>query len=526
MFKLAAIQTRHEHFRETIDSFGHRLPEVAFGLAVVAQAVAVLAATYFPYCDAPVHLSRWVMLNRYWSGDPLAGVVLIPRASNSLLSDLLGAGMVRLLGPQYAIKLVVVTLALLPGAGMYALLCTVAPRLRGWGLVGLLLGLNRYLMLGFLNYQLALGLLLFWLALYFRFKPRLDAPRIMGLTAFGVVLSQVHMSSIAILVLVVGSDALIDAIAAYRRRDLNRALRSLLLPLCILAVPLLIVALTPSGQGGQADAPNVWPYEFRTPINKFVHLLSPFFTNSLLDTAIFLIGYLASVATFVWFVCRPGRWTWSILAVALLLFCFAIFPVSIRGTYDVDVRFLIPAYLLVFISVVPIETEYGLGRKGLLVPLLACLIHDGSFAIASRTIDGELARYKAILERIPPGKTVHEIVLLEPHFRMPTYYQFDSWYVVEKHGRVSGTFGSPLWTYYEHFRLTDPVRYVPDIRKEAGYKPKVDPEKMRQTYDYVVLVGEKPEVLAELEKAGKVVEAASPFTVLKISKSQDDAAER
>ncbi|HKM55285.1 MAG TPA: hypothetical protein VJY33_17905 [Isosphaeraceae bacterium] len=49
---------------------------------------------------------------------------------------------------------------------------------------------------------------------------------------------------------------------------------------------------------------------------------------------------------------------------------------------------------------------------------------------------------------------------------------------------------------------------------------------MRQTHDYVVLVGENPEVLAELVKAGKVVEAASPFTVLKISKSQDDAAER
>ena len=78
----------------------------------------------------------------------------------------------------------------------------------------MLLGINRYFLMGFLNYQLGLGSLLLWLALYWRFKPRLNVARISPLTAFGVVVSQIHLSSIAILVLVVGSDALVDAIDA------------------------------------------------------------------------------------------------------------------------------------------------------------------------------------------------------------------------------------------------------------------------------------------------------------------------
>ncbi len=436
---MAVIETESGWSRATTYPPSPWYPELAFCLALMVQAAVVLTATYLPYCDAPDHLARWVMINRYWAGDPAAGVVIVPRPSNYLIADMMGAALVHLIGPRTALKLVAVILSLLPGVGLYTLLRTVAPVLRGWALVGLLLGINRYFLLGFLNYQLALGLLLLWLAMYWGFKPRLNMVRIAALAAFGVFLSQVHLSSIAILVIVVGSDALVDAIRVGRRWRCKEALSSILMPLSTLTIPLLVVASTPSGTAGSASASTYHHVlQFRSPIRKCLQIVGPFFTLSALESAILVLGYFASAGTFLWFVCRPGRWNRTILAVAALLFCFAIFPVSIRGTYDVDVRFLLPAYFLIFASRTPIGTGDELSRKGLLVPMLACLLHDGSVGLECGRIDEELSRCYEVLQRIPTGQTVLEIVVQEPPFGVPIYEHFAQWYIVEKNGASPG----------------------------------------------------------------------------------------
>ena len=268
---------------------------------------------------------------------------------------------------------------------------------------------------------------------------------------------------------------------------------------------------------GRAVTSNVSTFEFRSPVRKCFQIVGPFFTLSMLESAILVLGYLASVATFISSACRPGRWNRTVLAVTSLLFCFAIFPVSIRGTYDVDVRFLLPAYLLVFASRTPIGTGDDLGQKGLLVPLLACLLHDGTVALESRRIDKELSRCHEILQRIPPGQTILEVVVQKPHFGVPIYEHFAHWYIVEKNGRVSGTFGSPTWPYFEHFRLTDPIRYHPNMGWLVKVKPKVDPGRMMETYNFAMLMGEDQQVLAELKRVGRVVEHRYPITLLEIS---------
>jgi len=502
--------------RSRIVTLGPWLPDFAFCLALAAQIFVVLVSTYMPYVDAINHLARWVMMDRYWSGDPSAGMVFVLRPSNYLISDLIGATLVHLFGPQFAFKSMAVATSLLPGVGLYALLRTVAPQLRGWALVGLLLGINRYFLTGYLNYQLGLGLVFLWLALYWRFKSRPDPARVACLMVFGVVLSQIHLSSIAVLTVVVGWDALADAIDVSRRKGPKEALSSLFFPASALAIPFLVAALTP---GGGSDVPFASFFEFRSPLRKCLQILGPFFTLSMLQSVLLIVGYLASVGTFVWFVCRPGKWNRNIFSVASLFLCFAVFPVSIRGTYDVDVRFLLPAYLLVFISRTPIGTRKDLGWKGLLVPFMACFLHDGAVAIESRRIDEELLRYDAILQQIPPGQTVLDVVAQRPHFGVPIYKHFAHWEVVKKRARLAGTFGSPHYPFFEHFRLIDPVQYSPDLGWLTTGQPMIDPERLSQTYSFVVLVGEDKETLAQLESVATVVERRYPITLLRVTKS-------
>ena len=128
-----------------------------------------------------------------------------------------------------------------------------------------------------------------------------------------------------------------------------------------------------------------------------------------------------------------------------------------------------------------------------------------------------LSRCHEILQRIPPGQTILEVVVQKPHFGVPIYEHFAHWYIVEKNGRVSGTFGSPTWPYYEHFRLTDPIRYHPNMGWLVKDKPKVDPGRMMETYNFAMLIGEDQGVLAELKRVGRVVEHRYPITLLEIS---------
>jgi hypothetical protein len=497
-------------------SLGPWLPDFAFCLALAAQTLVVLVPTHMPYVDAVNHLARWVMMDRYWSGDPSAGMVFVLRPSNYLISDLMGATLVHLIGPQFAFKSMAVATSLLPGVGLYALLRTVAPQLRGWALVGLLLGINRYFLTGYLNYQLGLGLVFLWLALYWRFKSRPNPARVAWLIVFGVVLSQIHLSSIAVLTIVVGWDALADALDVTRRKGPKEALSSLFFPASTLAIPFLATALTQSGWSGVV--PIASRFVFRSPLRKCFQIVGPFFTLSMLQSVLLVVGYLASVGTFVWFVCRPGKWNRNILSVASLFLCFAVFPVSIRGTYDVDVRFLLPAYLLVFISRTPTGTSKDMGSKRLLVPFLACFLHAGAVAIESRRIEAELSRFDAILQHIPPGQTVLDVVAQPPHFGVPIYKHFAHWEVVKKRARLAGTFGSPHYPYFEHFRLIDPVQYEPDLGSLTAGQPMIDPERLSQTYSFVVLVGGDEEILAQLERVARVVERRYPITLLRVTK--------
>jgi hypothetical protein len=489
--------------------------DTAFGLAVFVQSCVVLSAIYLPYCDAINHLARWVMLSRYFAGDPTAGVVLQPRLSNYLVVDLLGAALVRLGGELFAYKLMAVLLAVLPGIGLYALLASTRPALRGWAMVGLLLGINRYYLTGYLNYQFALGLIFLWLAMYWRVKRAPSPSSVAGLVIFGLLASQVHLSSIAVLSIVVGCDALCDAVTIQRRGRPADAIRAFALPLAALGLPFIVAAMTPSGSTGAED---ISPYLWRSPLKKVVQVVGPFYSLSWFESAVQLIGYLGCVTVYVGVSCRPGRWNRHLIAVVLLLVCFAVFPVSIHGTYDVDVRFLLPAYLLLFISRNRTDRRTSYSRFELVVPLVACLAHCSAVAVESRMIDRELSSYYAILQELPAEKTILDVVVRKPHFGVPIYKHFAKWYVIGQRGRVPELFGSPQSPFFEHFRLTNPVPYEPDLGWLARQQTKVDAKRLRETYDYILLVGEDKDTEAELAKAANIAKHTGQINLLSVQK--------
>lgn len=49
----------------------------------------------------------------------------------------------------------------------------------------------------------------------------------------------------------------------------------------------------------------------------------------------------------------------------------------------------------------------------------------------------------------------------------------------------------------------------------------IDPERLSQTYSFIVLVGEDKETLAQLERVATVVERRYPIILLRVTKSPE-----
>ncbi len=50
-------------------------------------------------------------------------------------------------------------------------------------------------------------------------------------------------------------------------------------------------------------------------------------------------------------------------------------------------------------------------------------------------------------------------------------------------------------------------------------KPKVDPERMRETYNFALLIGENQGVLADLTKVGRISERTDQVTLFEIART-------
>ena len=216
------------------------LDDVLVAAAFVAQAAVVLSVRYLPYSDATNHLSRYVLMEQYWFGTPPDYVEVSLRPSSYIGLDLMGVALVHFFSVQIAAKVLALLSVLAPGIGMYLLLCATCPERRGWALVGVLLGFNRYFFLGFFNYTIGIGLLLIWLAAYRRIKARPTLLSLIALGVCGIVLAVVHLSTIIILAVIVAASCLFSTYITWRAVERTAHIRSALVALITLGPALLI----------------------------------------------------------------------------------------------------------------------------------------------------------------------------------------------------------------------------------------------------------------------------------------------
>jgi hypothetical protein len=493
-----------------------RLPLVVFLVGLGVNVGLVLSLRHnFPFEDSVNHLTRWVLMARAWTGHGASYVRLHAVPSPYLGLDLVGAALATVLSPATTLRVMAVLVVASIPVGFYLLLRAVGRENTGWSLVGVLIGFGFFAHVGFMNYTIGVGIALAWLAAWWPYRAALTPARL-ALLSVGIIIAYLfHLSSPLIILVVIWIDMLLNW------RD-PRWKRVTVITGVLALFVVVQLAMTPIGghAGGHGAT------SFGTPWSKIRNILSPFY----------VYGYgqaLAAIAMYVlalWLFLRTNpkrhwRSTWGLSIVAFLALYF-IFPANLPGAGYLDMRWLLPAFLLPFLVAGGDGQRVSPGVLGTL--LVASLINSAILARSMRTIDHDLDDYAAALDRLPPGQNIFPLVADEMRWgpRVLPYRHFAFWYQIERGGRVPSLFNyggdgneAPNLSFMPYFEETSHL-YPPPPWWNGGQAKAIEPldwPRILSEYNYVIVAGPDPRVRREVSAHTREAYSVGEISVFQIS---------
>jgi hypothetical protein len=511
-------------------------PEALLAVAIAVSLLVALTVTSFPFEDAMNHLARYLLMDRALFGpDPgYVSVRLLPTPYIGL--DLVGVGLVHTLGPDATLRVLGLAALAAPPLGMYVLLRATAPERRGWALVGALMGFNAFLLAGFLNYVVAVGLALAWLGFWWPRRATRSLATRLALGAGAALVFLVHLAPLLALVVVIGVHALLTVLTRRpsAQADTKAVLATVATIVAVVAAVYAAYRLTLPPPHDHSD------WHFRTLLSKVKNLLTPFYSLSAPQLAVMLLGFVASALAYQ----RATRGlkrleTFTVSALVLLAIYF-VFPMDRGNTGPIDARWLLPAALLPFCAAGTLPTR---APSLLWIPFAASLVHAAVMAPHLRRVDRDLRAYERAIALLPPGGTLLTLVADSARHGRPLVLRgYGHRYTIRSGGRVPGLYVaegySPESTPNEQFaHFREPARlYFPeerwkraagvglrrptdghwyDVIIEDGYPEYigVDRTRIAREYDYIIVAGRDPAVRALVPAGAKLMGVVSTFAV-------------
>jgi len=481
----------------SVDAGSEAKRRLIFGAFLVGLAanvgVALSLRNNFPFEDSVNHLTRWVLMAHAWTGHGAPYVRLHAIPSPYLGLDLLGAGLATVLSPSLTLRVMAVLVVLAVPVGFYLLLRAVSRENTGWALIGVVIGFGFFAHVGFMNYTIGIGIALAWLAAWWPHRSHLSTPRFACLSVGIIVAYLFHLSAPLIILVVIWLDML-QMLLLSSRRD-SRWQGVLCLTAVLAAFFILQSALTP------IVAPGTQHYShFGTPWSKIRNVFTPFYVYNYGQAAVAIAAYVLGLAFFL----RGNRrlewkstWGFSILAFLAL---YLIFPANLPGAGYLDMRWLIPAFLLPFLLAGRESKAPGLNVVATL--LVVSLINTVLLSRSVHAIDRDLDDYAAALNRLPPAKKVFPLVADDVRWgpRVLPYRHFAFWYQIERDGREPALFGWPNQSFMPYFEDMSNL-YAPPPGWDGGrieHQEPLDWERILDQYDYVIVAGPDPRVRQEV----------------------------
>jgi hypothetical protein len=374
-----------------------RLWWVALIAVSVALVFPMLLTDVPPLLDYPNHLARLMVLADN-GADPILASFYKP--SWGIIPDLgidaLGTPLMWILPVHVAGRVILSVVLLLPVLGAVAYSRALFGRATWWSLGAALVAYNACYMQGFLNFIAGTGLALLLAASWLRGRDTHPARTLAIAMAGAVVLFFCHLMGLLFYALLIGSAEL--ARLPIWLRDPRRLVLRVAYAASIFVVP---AALYLSSElNAMAEETVFLPVD-----KKFAQLLEPFASYSLsldIATAVLLTGGLVLAAA-AGRLRIPAR---SAVALGLVALIYVAAPSEYKGTYNLDMRFVVYGGYLMFCGVAPAGFRPRTAK--LLMAGVAALFLV-RMAILSDVWAGhnqDLAQLRAVLAHVQPGSRV------------------------------------------------------------------------------------------------------------------------
>jgi hypothetical protein len=363
-------------------------------IVFAAILVPIWAADYPGMLDYPVHLTRCYILAHYHDNPVWQQRFELDRSPlPNMAIDLIVTPLLRILPLLVAGKVFLSIAAALYVMGCSAVGRAVTGKPNWLALVCAFTFYNSQLFWGFVNYAFGIGVFLCVFAFWLRVRNTISPLRFFLLCLLSLVAFLAHLSSVLFLGISCSTIALFDFLH-------DRKIRNLIVKLAWLACPLLLMGgFVKRNSAGEGEAANVWG----PPIDKLTNLLSPVRSYSVtLDVGIIVFLLLCAWAML------KGSKVHRVAVVGLVFFVlFLITPQVFLRMSPSDVRYVIPAYLLLILS---IEPRWGRWQKAaLVVALTAMLIRTGSITANWLTVSHRSEQVLAMGDVLPAGARIDDL---------------------------------------------------------------------------------------------------------------------
>ncbi len=514
----------------------------AFLVGLMANLALALSVSQFPFEDVTNNLARYVVLDRAWFGGqsgPIPSYIETHFVVGPYLGlDLIGAALVHVGGPHFALHALAALVVCAVPVGFWQMLRAAGRANLAWSLVGVLIGMGFFTVVGFVNYVVGLGAAMAWLAAWW---PARESPSYwrMGALWLGIiVLYLLHLSAPLIVLVFLWVDAALTLARARTENQeetsgadgtmIRRLAHDRRIQFVVGATIVVAVMCLAGGIGSAPPAPRGAALDYPPLSHKLRNIFSAFYVFSLGQMAITMAVYGGMVLAWLVVnrhtVMQRARWSTFLFASLACFVVFLIFPAGTPGTGYLDMRWLPPLFLWPFCAA---ESQGAAPSRAVTVVMLAgCLLHDAVIGRTVRTIEHELADYHAVLQAMPPGSRVLPIVADgERHgVRIFPYRHFVFWFVIERDGRAPGLFngngegnGRPAHGFLAHFMERDHL-YEPAERWGISDFHPLDWRRIDQDYDYIVEAGANPLATRLLGEGARPVGRVGDVTLFEVRK--------
>jgi hypothetical protein len=365
---------------------------LALVLAVLGLPLGLVQAP--PLLDYLNHLARTYVL-AVGANDPALSQMYAPRWAiiPNLAIDILLPPLIQAMPVFLAGKIVVFAAIVLPLLGTVAYSRATFRERSYWPLGACLVAYNATLLLGFLNFQIGLGLALLLAAVWLRWRDARPATTLLICATGAVGLFFCHLMALALFLVLIGAREL-ESIWRAPAEALARLPRLV----AVAVIPCVLYLLAPFRDATGTTL-------FLSAPDKAAQLLLPFVAyDPLIDSLVAILVVSGVIGLLLG--ARMRLPPHGLIAIGALFALYIAAPMSTKGTCFLDTRFAIMLGYLVFATLLPTRLPRRLGAGIGAVGAALFLWRMASICAIWQGHQRDLDALRAVIEQVRPGEKV------------------------------------------------------------------------------------------------------------------------